>query len=234
MKKDINDYITISRDKSGKAKITLDSNKEANIYKLLRGLGYGETKVDNKRIYFLREGTKIIPVNFRTIRDVFLNQFRNFEFTNIPKDIDNTLIPNWFYQKQPIKKNKLFNHYLTYILTDEEIHNYKLQNDLIYVHKLATQKLLTKFDEWSFSKTINTTEAFGKDNPLYYKKVGDKKYLVFNHYNSKDDTNDFFDCWLATFINEKHIGNKMPIEDHEIKLSFNLDTDFHLIEKYLN
>ena len=61
-----------------------------------------------------------------------------------------------------------------------------------------------------------------------------KKYLVFNHYNEKDRTNDGFDTWVATYNNEELIGIKKPTEFENLKLSFHLDKDYSLIKQYLN
>ncbi len=60
------------------------------------------------------------------------------------------------------------------------------------------------------------------------------KYLVFTHYNSKSNTRDGFDCWIATFANTAHIGNKKPLTLQTVSLSFNLERDFELIKNYVN
>ncbi|MEI6750534.1 MAG: hypothetical protein WCM93_15360, partial [Bacteroidota bacterium] len=69
--------------------------------------------------------------------------------------------------------------------------------------------------------------------PLYYKKLDGNKYLVFTHYNSKTNTNDGFDCWIATFAKKGHIGNKKPLALQTVSLSFNLERDFDLIKNYV-
>lgn len=233
-KKDIKDFVTISRLRNGQVKITHNITNESNIYELLRELGYRKTKVDNKCAYLLRNDDNIIPVTFYDIKTAFLNLLKKNEFINIPNDIESTSLTNWFYDKNPIKENGLLNHYLEDTLTNEEIHNYKLKTDIMYKHKFGVEQMLSKFKEWSFNKTVDDVGAFCKDNPLYYKRVDEKKYLVFNHFNSKGKTSDGFDCWLATFTNEEHIGSKKPIEIQDIRLSFHLDRDFQLIENYIN
>jgi hypothetical protein len=73
------------------------------------------------------------------------------------------------------------------------------------------------------------------NNPtIYYKQVADKEFLVFNHWNIKNKSNDGLDSWLATYTDEKQIGNKKPTARQSIRLGFHLDRDFPLIEQYLN
>lgn len=234
MTKDINDFICFDRLKNGKIKITSDSNKKANIYKYLHELGFCKSKLENRRIYYRRENGKVNPSNIHYIKHTFWELLQKGDFSNIPDDIENSDILNWYLSKQPIKENGLFDYYLEDSLTETETQEFCLLTNHSYRHKFQIQQLLSKFNEWNFAKTTDTAGTFCKDNPLYYKKVGDKKYLVFNHYNSKDNTNDGFDSWVATYSNEKQIGIKEPIQIQDIRLSFHLDRDFELIKGFLN
>jgi hypothetical protein len=230
MEKDINNFITITRLKNGKKKITHSDTNKINIYKLLHKLGYSRTKLDNKPIYFFRNGTDIIAVTINDIKDVFINLLNNFEFTNLPDDIEYSEFYNCYYQNQPIKENGLFNSYLNDTLSDLEIHNYKLTTDYLYKQEFEVKELLANFEKWSFNKTVDTIGSFKKDSHLYYKNIGDNKYLIFTHNSSTVS----FDSWFATFTDSKSIGIKNPISYKDIRLGFKLDRDFELIKQYLN
>jgi len=233
MTKDINNFITIVRQKNGRVKITHDIQNEANIYKLLHELGYCKSKLDNKRIYFRRDKANVIPLHLWDIKNAFLVMLKNLEFINIPDDIEYEDILNWYYRQDPIKDNGLFNHYLSDNLTEPEIHSFRLQTDCIYKHKFEIQQMLLKLEEWKFDKTVDISSSICKNAPLYYKKIETNKFLIFSYFNSKVNTNDGFDCWVATFSNVKHIGIKEPLKLQDIRLSFQLDRDFQLIKDYL-
>lgn len=230
----INDFISFDRLKNGKVKITTDISNEGNLYKYLRQLGFCKSKLDGIRIYYRRENSSIKPSSMHDIKHTFLVLLQQADFCNIPTDVSYSDILNWYLDKQPIKENGLFDHYLADNLSKTEAHNYRLLTNPMYKHKFETQQLLSKFAEWNFNKTIDKVGAFCKSNPLYFKRIEDKKFLVFNHYNSNSETNDGFDSWVATFTDEKQIGIKKPTQIQDIRLSFHLDRDFELIKDYLN
>lgn len=233
MKRDINDFITITRSKSGRAKIDHNGQNQANIYQLLHDLGFRKSKLENKRIYYRREGEQLIPTNFRKIEDAFFEQLKETEFINIPDDVRLFDIVNHFYEKPPIKENTLFTHFFAETLTETEALNYKLLTDHTFKHKFEVQHLLSKLEEWKFDKTIDIASSITNNAPLYYKKVEGNKYLIFTHFNSKSNTYDGFDCWIATFAKTGHIGNKKPLTLQTVSLGFILDRDFELIKNYI-
>lgn len=233
MTKDINDFITIIRQKNGQVKITHTPNNVCNIYKYIYELGYRNSKLGKKRIYFLRNGTNVTPVNFWDIKDDFFERFKKFDFTNIPKDIEYASILNCYYRRQPIKENEVFKNYPDEILTKAQIHNFMLIRDPFYKHRFEVKELLSKLDEWAFHRTVDTIGAFTTKSPLYFKNVGGQKYLIFTYYNPNHESNDGFDSWIATFSSQNHIGNKMPLEVEKIQLSFHLERDFHLIKDFI-
>jgi hypothetical protein len=234
MKRDINDFLTLVRSKNGRVKIDHNGQNQANIYKILVDLGFRKSKLENKRIYYRSEGDKLIPSSFTNIVDAFFEQLRESEFINIPDDVRFADIVNHFYEKSPIKENALFTHFFAENLTEVEALNYKLLTDHTFKHKFEVQQLLSKLEEWKFDKTIDIASSITNNAPLYYKKVDGNKYLVFTHYNSKSNTRDGFDCWIATFTKTGHLGNKKPLTLHQVSLSFNLERDFELIKDYIN
>jgi hypothetical protein len=232
MKIDITDFISFDRLKNGKVKITTDISKKGNLYKYLRHLGFCKSKLDNRRIYYRRENNSINPSSLQDIKHSFWELFQRGDFTNIPTETSYLDILNWYLDKQPIKENGFFDHYLKDSLSETEEHNYRLTTNPRYRHKFEIQQLLSKFSAWNFSKTTDVVGAFCKDNPLYFKRIDNKKYLIFNHYNSKSKSNEGFDSWLATFTDERQIGIKIQIQ--VIRFSFSLERDFELIKNYVN
>ncbi len=230
----INDFISFDRLKNGKVKITTDISKEGNLYKYLRHLGFCKSKLDNRRVFYRRENNSIFPSSLHDIKQAFWELLQKGDFSNIPPETSYSKILNWYLDKQPIKENGLFDYYLEDNLSETEAHNYRLASNPKYRHKFEIQQQLSKFAEWKFSKTTDVFGSFCKDNPLYFKRIDDKKYLVFNHYNSKSKSNDGFDSWLATFTDVRQIGVKKPLEIQNIRFSFHLDRDFELIKSYVS
>lgn len=227
MKKDINNYVSFIRQKNGKVKITHSKANEENIYKLLKELGYCQSTFESKLIYLIRNESGVTPVNLIDIKHSFLDLLKRREFYNIPEGIDYTAVLNCYYRENPIKRNKLFHLYMKVELTEADIHNLRLKTDSNYRRKLDCEKLISKLEDWNFSKTVGTLGGSEKQN-LYYKAIGNNRYLIFNHFYSD------IDSWTATFLNEKHIGIKAPVTLDGIQTNFQLDRDLRLIEGYLN
>jgi hypothetical protein len=233
MKYDINDFVIFDRLKNGSVKIKHNITNEGNIYELLHKLGYCKTKLDRKNIYYQRTETDLFPTSFLKIKLAFRDFLKNENFKNLPENISSHDILNWFYVKNPIKENGLFDHYLEDNLIENDIHVYRLKKDCDYKHKFEVQQLISKFEEWNFCKTIDTVGEFFKDCPLYFKNIGYTKYLIFIHFTSKNKMDDIFECCIATYTNEKYIGIKKPLNIQEIQANFQLDKDFHLIIDYI-
>lgn len=235
MKPDINNFIDIIRQKNGRLKIKHNITNEGNIYKLLRDFGFRKSKLDNDRIYFQRLDDNVKAVCLSDIKDAFRRFLEDGDFINLPSDVSNQDILQWYYSTLPIKENGLFDHYLEDTLTESEIHNLRLQTDPAYKHRCEISQLLSKLDELNFSKTIDYISSYKSNNPtLYYKRVSDTEFIVFIHWNANTIYADEFDCWLSIYSNEKHIGYEKPLDLKIIRLGFRLDRDFALISQYLN
>lgn len=235
MTKDINNFVTIVRQKNGKIKIRHDIKNEGNIYKLLRDFGFRKSKLDYKRIYYQRHDNDVKIINPIKIKHAFLDFLKRADYTNLPNDVSHHDILEWYYSKAPIKENGLYNQYLEETLSEQEIHSLRLQTNHNYKHKFHINQLLNKFDELHFSKTVDNINSYSSKNPpLYYKGIGNRKYIVFNHWNYMSEYTDGFDCWLAIYANENQIGKEKPLELQEIILGFQLERDLPLIEQYLS
>ena len=233
MTKSLNDFIQVKRQKNGRVKITHNISNKHNIYRFLKELGFCISRINKKRIYYQRIGDKIRIVSIFDIEDTFKSFIETTDFIDMPSDISRDEILDWFYEKQPIKQNDLLLYYLLDSLTSEEEHELRLKTDIEYKKKFEITQLQEMFKTWKFNKTVDKIGAFCSGNDLYYKHIGDNKYLVFNHYNPNMLMQSGFDSWIATFTSEKNIGNKRPINIKQIKLSFHLDKDYKLIKNFV-
>jgi len=234
-KRDIHNFISIQEQRNGNFKIDINDFNRINIYKLLYENGYRKSQINKKRIYYKREKNKLNKIHKHDIVNVFYFMLKNLEFVNIPSKIEYSDIINLYLEKDPIKENKLFNFYLRETLTETETHELRMQFDVDYKHEFEIKQILLKFEEWSFCKTIDTIGTFCKNNPLYFKNIGNNGYLIFNHFNLKKKAkNDGFDCWHATYYNQESIGKKQPLNIKSIRLGFNLERDISLIKNEIN
>ncbi|MGB0887575.1 MAG: hypothetical protein ACPGSL_05605 [Vicingaceae bacterium] len=231
---DINRFLNFHQLKNGKTKITFDFQNQTNIYHFLRELGFCKSNLDGKRVYYQRVGVKINPVTSQIIKDAFFDFLQKEEFSNIPNGITHSDITNWFLEHPPIKNNGGLDNSLKDTLTESETQSFRLQTDESFKHKFEVKQLISKFEEWNFNETTDYVGAFQVNNPLYYKNIGNKRFIVFNHYNSTDSNNDGFDSWIASFDKEKQIGTKKPNEIQTIQLNFQLKRDFNLIKDFVN
>ena len=133
MDKNITNFIEIVRYKNGKNRIRHNSINENNIYELLKGFGYRSCKLDNRRIFFHKNGNDLVSVSLMKIKHRFRDFLENQESSNMPNDIYHSDIMEWYYGKNPIKESRLFNYLLTE-LNSEETHQLRLITDVYYKH----------------------------------------------------------------------------------------------------
>lgn len=234
MQRDITDLITITPNKNGRFKISQSLTQEANMYHLLREMGYRTTNLNNKIIYFQRHSRGIRPLSsMNEIRYELVEMIRSTACRNTTDDALCSLFLSWFYKDQPIRKKELILH-LNDALTDTEAHSFRLQTDHSYKHQHEVSTMLFTLKRWGFVETVDHTSDICKNAPLFYKRTKRDQYLIFTHYNSKRKTNNGFDCWVTTFKNEKYIGTQKPIRNECLRLSFHLEKDYGIIEQYLN
>lgn len=209
-------------------------NGIGEFYKTLYELGYRYSIIDGKRIFYQKTERGPDSCSLSDIKGVLLEVFRKGELSNLPQNVTRDDLINWYYEKEPIKYNGFFKYYLVEELHPVAEHTLKLQIDPDYKHDYWKSELLLKFNEWGFMNTIDRVSSFGTNNPLYYKSIGENRYLVFNHYNSTSKKhNDGFDCRVAEFEKDNEIGKKLPKSIEKIKLTFNLESDYGLIKKYV-
>ncbi len=233
MKKSITDFIEIKRFKNGKITIKHNLRNEGNIYRKLKELGFRQTILNDKIFLYRKVGNEIVPVKKYHLNDAFKNYLEESDFEDLPEELTNNDIINWFYEKDPIKKNGLFYQILKDELTTEEIHQVKMKTDIPYRQTFLYNEMLDKLKIWDFKKTIDKKGTICSGSPLYYKNIGKEEFLIFSHYNHNKVSISGFDLWRATYSSEKSIGKKKPRKLDDISLSFNLEKDYKLIKEYV-
>lgn len=230
--KDIKELITIIKQKNGTIKVTQDVDQKCTMYKYLNEIGYFNTKINNRVVFFRKIDGKLFHSSFDEIRTTFWKKLENSEFSNIPSDISYKEILNWYLGKLPIKQDKILNKYLYVELNEYDEHLLRIQFDTDYRHQYNTTQLLTKFEEWGFSKTIDSVDS--DKTPLYYKKIDVDKYIIFRHYCFEKPKQDGFDCSISIFAEEHLIGKKPSVEVQDVKLGFIYERDTYLISKHID
>lgn len=94
--------------------------------------------------------------------------------------------------------------------------------------------MLAELKRYGFSETVDSINEYSIEADLYYRSIGGKRYLVFNHYNKKRKADlQGFDCWISTYNSENEIGKKKAIQIEDVRLSFQVERDWHLIASLL-
>ena len=233
MKRSITDFIEIKRFKNGKIALKQNLRNEGNIYRQLKELGFCRTKINDKCLLYRRVGNEIVPVKKHHLNDAFKDYLKETDFEDLPVELTTNDIINWFYEKDPIKKNGLFYQILKDQLNAEELHQVKMKTDISYKQIFLNNEMLENFKVWNFKRTIDEKSTICSGSPLYYKSIGNEEFLIFSHYNHENVSISGFDLWRATFSSEKLIGKKKPKKLNDISLSFNLEKDFKLIKEYI-
>jgi len=229
----IHDYIIITKSKNQKVTLGVDDKKKENILKSLFKQGYRKSMIGSKRIYYRRSGSNFKSVHFHEIQYAFYEMIKSCDFHGV-RNVSFSEILNWFYRNCPIKQNMQFDQIMAETLTEDEIHIYLLQNDGNYAHKIKVQQCFSKIRVWNFGETIDTAGGISKSNPLYYKSIGENKFLIFSYYNPGVLSHDGFDSCIAEYKSLKDIGLRQPLSYKPLAFSFDLDQDLHLIDKYVN
>jgi hypothetical protein len=234
MTTDINSFITFSKGKNDRVKVTQSIVQETNLYNFLHELGFCQTMIDNKRHFYQRVGDDIIPRKLFQIKNAFVNFIKSVSFSNLSQRITPNDILNWYYENNPIKNNCLFLECLRDELSETDQNILKRKTGSTYAKNYETQQLLGKFQEWEFKKTIDIPGNFLSGSDIYYKNIGGNDFLVFNNFESKSGLVVGFDTWLATFNSERLISKSKTNLIRQIKLNFHLNKDFDLISKYIS
>ena len=122
-----NDIFTIKINGNGELRITQTSTNWVNLFQFLKARGYRATRVDNKRVYYLRWNYQVRIVSAWEIRDDFHQMLKDgTENLRIPSDLDSVTIMDWVYRKNLIKPKHL-SFCLDEDLSEKEIRQYQMR-----------------------------------------------------------------------------------------------------------
>ena len=236
MKAHINDFVVVERQENGQVVVSYDAQCRANIYRYLREIGFCQTKLDNRRVFYRRTGEGIFPVDFEQIEDAFFDRLKDKDFSTIP-GVEYNKIFDLFIIENPIRQYKSFYNELRDELDDNEAHEYLLKADPNYRVRNEVEDIQKMLAKYKFTRTIDTAGNFSRMAPIYFKEVSLGTYLVFNHYNVKEKhLYQGFDCWLAEYKLSnmlEDINQKTLISKRQLKANFKLHRDFGLVAKFL-
>lgn len=233
---DIRDFIVVEKRENGKVNISYDVNCRTNIYKFLKNIGFCQTKLENKRIFYRRTPEGIAPVSFEAIEDAFFDRLQKRRFSTIP-DVEYADIFNLFLVQNPIGQYKSFYEELKDDLDEQEVHEYLIKSDSNYRCKNELKEVNAMLKRYKFNRTVDVNGVFSKMAPLFYKRVTADRYLIFSHYNVKERSiYQGFDCWLVQFVPNIHedINKKELVYKELVKANFKMKESFKLITSYLN
>lgn len=231
---DINYYLAISPTKKGGFKIIQTVMQQSNLYDLLHQIGYSLGKVGGKRQFFQRIDLTVIPCELFHVKNAFVDFIKAGGFTNLPNRLKVKDILNWYYENNPIKDNCLFADCLKDSLRDEDELILRQKADPVFARRCEIEQLLKKLQEWSFKKAIDIYGNFSKGSYIYYKNVGNNKFLVFNHFKSQSGTVEGFDSWLANFNSEQQISAGRASFVESVTMGFHINKHFGLISQYVD
>ncbi|MFA6082765.1 hypothetical protein [Mucilaginibacter sp.] len=236
----LSDFVTLRKGRNFRADAKCSPSQEAYIYQWLKEGGFGISTIGSKTVMFKRNNDKIEPTSVIVMKHHFQDFLETAQFNDWPEGVGRHDLLEWYYRMSPLKQNGLFRHYLKDTLTEDEIHQYKMADDVHYRHTYEMNQMLTKLNIWGFKKTEDIKGTINTGCPLYYKNVKGNLYLVFSHYESQSkQSKSGFDCWLAPFKNEQQIGmvkfEGLRKDDLKgISYSFNLERDYPLIQEYIS
>lgn len=107
--------------------------------------------------------------------------------------------------------------------------------DPIFAARLRVEEVLVKLNTHGYRTCDDKIGTFAKDSKVFYKEISKDKYVIFNH-SSHDGRieQQTIDCWVAIYLNENDIGRNAPKALESIKLSFEVNRDWGIIDRLFN
>lgn len=231
----LSDFVSFVKQTNDNYRIVYSIGQEGNIYRWLKTLGFGRTMVDGKLVTFRRTADGIQPAAFWQMNDVFQEMLEQVSSGDLPDGISRIDLLDWYLRRSPLKQNNLYRYYLESELNKAEVHAYKLLTDSLYRHRFEIDQVKDMLSLNGFKQTDDVGGTIGKGMVLYYRQLQGNQFLLFSHHNAghKNPFVDGFDCWLASFRNEKQIGLRPTGSLKDIRLSFKYERDFALVAPYL-
>ncbi len=235
MKTHIKDFVVVEKHDNGDVHVSYDVECRTNIYKYLHGLGFCQTKLNDKRVFYRRTPDGIFPVDFNDIEDVFFEKLKEIDCKAV-LGVAYADVFDMFLIENPIKQYRGIYNELKDDMTPKEAHDYLMKADPVYRVKTNLKLILQMLHKYQFTRTVDTANVFSKMAPLYYKRVGENQYLLFHHFNFKERPFfQGFDCWLVQYGDGsiEDINEKKMVGKYLVKANFKDTVDFGLISQYL-
>jgi hypothetical protein len=216
--------------KNGKKKIDFFL---LGIYDLLKfKLGFRYTKI-NKKGYYLKESNGIYEiVGFHKLKDEFKKFVdENYDSLEFSKEVNYNDFMEAYYAKSPIKNGNYAREYLSedFELSETNLHFIMLKNDPNYNRKHKRNEIIQFLKSEGFIETKGKGGNFSKDCPLFYKKIKENRFLVFNNpFHDDKNLSSTFDFWKIKAHSEKEFLQDKKVNITKIKLEFDLGKDIEL------
>lgn len=205
-----------------------------NMYKYLYLEGFRLLEIENKLEVYRKVEGEIYAESVDSMIKYLFDQLKSMELLDEALLLD---VWDYFEDSDCVQKDLLMEHCL-FPKTDgmKDRHQYMLKFDTVYRANFFHEMMLRFFRKYSFVQVGDMAGLYDSESPLFYKKVGDDKYLVFAHYNRHGACVSLsgYDCWLA---NQEPDDASVPSFDAknntEVKLDFDPLVDMDLLNSYL-
>jgi hypothetical protein len=111
-------FFSLHLSKRGRQNIIFTADNKKHIHAALKQLGYGCAKLDEKNIFFLREGIRITPITFFQLRRAFGRFLMTLDLSS--REVNKSEIINEYHHQQPIRNSQLLKTVLFDSLTQKE------------------------------------------------------------------------------------------------------------------
>jgi len=109
---------SIHRSKSGRSAVIFTADNKKYICSILKQLGYGCSRVDDKKVFFYRDDSRIVPITFFELRRAFGEYLMSLDLSGT--DITKADMINEYHHQQPLRNSALLVSILTDTLTHRE------------------------------------------------------------------------------------------------------------------
>lgn len=237
----LEDFFNIRYLKNGNLDIKYHMSEE-QLQDLFNHLDLWYCKIDKKNIYLSTFNGKSKEMDIDTLRKE-MNETRMFfilrKLENHP-ELSYEQLSSAISHGTGISDAKLYRLYVYKEPEKRFEHFLRMKYDKDYRKKIVHEFFLNKFRELGFKETIDSIGLYDRGKKMYYKYIGDMRYIVFciSYENKKwhEYTRSFF---IDYYQNETEIGQVRARRGGAIKPSegnfiYNFDFEhYKLIAKYL-
>jgi len=197
--------------------------------------GFRYAQIDKLKYFLQKKEDSYKIAEFSDLNNTFSNLIKDdFENLEIDGEIESENFLNEFYSQNPLKLNcarKVLSE--NFFLNKQELHQIKYQEDSIYSIEFDKQEMLAFLKAENFTETIDTIGIFVENNPLFYKKVSDVKFLLFGYSNKSKFQQPCFDFSIISVKSKNEFLIKGTAKALKIKNSFILSHNRRLYENEL-